>query len=79
MPEVVIKYKTPKTLRALKDFAKYFDFTISPALKDETLKLNGVTIISGQKSSKLFKVNQIFSGKNINAKDLRKKAWERKG
>jgi hypothetical protein len=29
MPEVVIKYKKPETLKILRGLAKYFDFTVA--------------------------------------------------
>lgn len=79
MNEVIIKYKTSKALQALKDFAKYFDFTISSQssqYKSETI--NGVTIIPADSSVDTSGLKKIFTGKNIEARVLRNKAWQRK-
>jgi hypothetical protein len=29
MPKIIVKYKNKRTLEALRDFAKYFDYVIS--------------------------------------------------
>lgn len=39
--------------------------------------LNGVSIIKGDKTIDLSEMSKIFTGKNINAKELRQKGWER--
>lgn len=79
MPEVIIKYKNVKALQALKDFAKYFDFKISSAgSKDITEEINGVSVIPGDSSVDTSGLKNIFTGKNIIAKDLRSTAWKRK-
>jgi len=49
MPEVVIKYKKPETLKVLKSLAKYFDFKISEN-KVKPASVNDVTIIPGDKN-----------------------------
>jgi len=84
MPEVTIKYKDSKTLEALKDFSKYFDFIISKpknkkkeALPKNTFTINGVTVIRGDSSIDISEMSDVFTGKNINAKELRKEAWQR--
>ena len=78
MPEVLIKYKSSKTLQALKDFAKYFDFTISATeTKKVSKSINGVTIIPGDKSVDVSGLKKIFSSGNISAKELRNNAWQR--
>ncbi len=76
MPEVIIKYKKPETLKILKGLAKYFDFKVS-VVKEESVNLNGVTFIPGDKSINLSGMEEIFTGRNIDAKELRKKAWQR--
>jgi hypothetical protein len=79
MPEVIIKYKTEKALQALKDFSKYFDFKISSAeTNDVTEKINGVSIILGNRSVDTSSLKKIFTGKNVSARDLRSSSWKRK-
>ena len=80
MPEIIVKYKNKRTLEALQDFAKYFDYEISLpecAKKEKQTTLNGVTIISGDSSVDTSELSEIFTGKNINASELRKAAWQR--
>lgn len=84
MPEVTIKYKNPKTLEALKDLSKYFDFSIAKPktgkknahIKD-TFTINGVTVVRGDSSIDISEMSDVFTGKNIDAKELRKGAWLR--
>lgn len=82
MPEIIVKYKNKRTLEALQDFAKYFDYVISlpkPQIKKEKqINLNGVTIIPADSSVDASALNNIFTGKNINPEQLRKEAWQRK-
>lgn len=80
MPEVTIKYNNPRSLEALKDFAKYFDFVIATAKsgREKKMDINGVTIIAGNSSIDSTSLSEIFTGKNINAKQLRKEAWQRR-
>jgi glutamine amidotransferase PdxT len=79
MPEVIIKYKNRRTLEALKDFSKYFDFEIA-AVKSKTdiTEINGVAIIPGDSSINIDGMKKIFTGKNISANELRRSAWNRK-
>ena len=44
MPEVIIKYKNPGTLKILKSLAKYLDFKVSKEKSNE-YSVNGVTIV----------------------------------
>ena len=76
MPEVTIKYKKPETLKILKGLAKYFDFKIADT-KDKALKLKGITIIPGDNSVDISEVEELFSNKDMDAKELRNKAWQR--
>lgn len=82
MPEIIVKYKDKRALNALHDFAKYFDFEIKlpdPSLqKEKQINLNGITVIPGDSSVDTSDLNKIFTGKNINSTELRKKAWQRK-
>ena len=80
MPEIIVKYKNKRTLEALQDFAKYFDYEISlheSGKNEKQTTLNGVTIISGDSSVDTSELTRIFTGKNINALELRKAAWQR--
>ncbi|QKJ30419.1 hypothetical protein HQ865_11850 [Mucilaginibacter mali] len=78
MPEVTIKYKKPETLKILKGLAKYFDFVISTKPEAKGTKPVDDIIIPGDKSLDISVLDDIFTGKNLDAKQLRKDAWERK-
>ena len=77
MPEITIKYSSSRTLKALRDFAKYFDFVISSPvkLKSREEKINGVSIILADSSIDVSDLSKIFTGKNKNAKELRNQSW----
>lgn len=80
MPEIVIKYTNNKTLDLLKDLSKYFDFVLSSPKtqnKKET-SVNGVTFIPADQTIDTTDLTNIFSGRQIDAKSLREKAWQRK-
>ncbi len=79
MPEIVIKYKNKRTLEALMDIAKYFKFSVvSPKLdKQKHLTIKGVSVIPADKSIDTKDLEEIFSSRNIDAKQLRKEAWLR--
>lgn len=82
MPEIIVKYKNKRTLEALQDFAKYFDYVISSyeskQKSQKLLSLNGVTIIPADSSVDTSDISNIFTGKNINPKQLRNEAWQKK-
>lgn len=80
MPELIIKYKTKKTLEALIDFSKHLHFTVViPDKKQEkSYQINGVTIISADNSIDTSDLKAIFTGKNLDFKQLRQSAWQRK-
>ena len=53
MPELVIKYRNKRTLEALLDFSKYFDFSVVLPKKksdDRIIEYNGVTLIKADDS-----------------------------
>lgn len=77
MPEVTIKYKKPETLKILKGLAKYFDFTVAVGKSKSNDKLNDI-LIPGDPSIDITELKEIFTNKNLDAKQLRKDAWERK-
>jgi hypothetical protein len=76
MPEVVIKYKKPETLKILKGLAKYFDFKISSPKEKQKKSLDDI-LIAGDKSLDISSLTEIFSGKNLDASELRKEMWKR--
>lgn len=71
MPEVTIKYKKPETLKILKGLAKYFDFKITSPNQKQKKSLDDI-LIPGDKSLDISSLNEIFTGKNLNAAVLRK-------
>ena len=80
MPELVIKYKNKKTLEALKDIAKYFEFSVVVPAKPNKTKItgiNGVTILPADSSVDTSDLEAIFSGKNIDSRKLRNNSWQR--
>jgi hypothetical protein len=77
MPEVIIKYKKPETLKILKGLAKYFDFKVETD-KSKSASINGVTIIPADKNVDPDNLAELFTGKNIDPVKLRKEAWQRK-
>lgn len=77
MPEIIIKYKKPETLKILKSLAKYLDFKMSET-KSKPASSNGVTIIPGDKSLDISALQEVFTGAGIDAAKLRKEAWRRK-
>lgn len=80
MPEVVIKYKNKRTLEALLDFAKYFEFSVilpKSSAKVKSLKFNGVSVIPADSSVDTSELEKIFSNQNLDSKKLRQNAWQR--
>jgi hypothetical protein len=78
MPELIIKYKGAKTLRALNDFAKYFDFTIE---KPKPKKANAKEAkesnihIEFAEDPDVTALAGIWKDKDITLEDIRKRAW----
>lgn len=80
MPELVIKYKSKKTLEALLDFAKYFEYSIVMPVKKtkpSISEINGVTLIQADKSIDTSDLEKIFTNRNIDSRQLRRTAWQR--
>ncbi len=77
MPEAIITYEKPETLKVLKALAEYFDFEIIEK-KGNTYSVNGVTMIPGDPTADLSELSKVFTGKNLDAKKLREEAWRRK-
>ena len=80
MPQITITYHNPKTLQALRDFAKYFDFVIEkPDKKRQRPEANNEPImILADSSVDTSGLSKIFTGKNIDPKHLRETLWQRK-
>jgi len=80
MKEVTIKYKSNKTLEALKDLGKYLGFSVSeqtsPKAKEE-FYINGVKVIPGDDSIDISELHEIFTGKDLDAAQLRSSGWQR--
>lgn len=83
MKEVTIKYKNGKTLEALKDLGKYLGFSVADqhpaAKKKREFYINGVTVIPGDDAIDVSELHEVFTGKGMDATDLRKSGWQRKG
>ncbi len=73
MPEITIKYKNLKTLQALMDIAKYFDFTITTPAK-RTGKKNALPIDFAEKPD-VTALSGIWKDREISLEELRQKAW----
>ena len=80
MKKVTITYKNTKTLRVLEAMSRYFGFTLSKPVesKEEVNFKNNASIIPGNPAIDISELNSIFSGKNIDATELRKTTWQRK-
>lgn len=82
MPQIIVKYKNKRTLEALHDFAKYFDYEISSSdsevKKGNHSNLNGVTIITADKSVDASGLSKLFTARSLNASKLRNEAWQRR-
>ena len=80
MPELVIKYKNKKTLNVLLDISRYFGFSVilpKKAKPEKEFQLNGVTILAADKTIDVSGFEPVFTGKGIDAKQLRSEAWQR--
>ena len=77
MPEVIVKYKDQKTLKMLKDIAKYFNFSVIDPDHNKEVKrqdIMGVTIIPDNKTIQTSDLESVFTNKSWDAKQLRRKA-----
>jgi hypothetical protein len=76
MPEVIIKYKKPETLKILKGLAKYFDFKVSSPKSQPKRSFDDI-LIPGDKKLDISSLNEIFTGKDLDSADLRSAMWKR--
>lgn len=78
MPEVIVRYKTEKTLQALRDFAKYFDIIIEPLNTKKSEKQNPPTTdlpVRVAKKPDANALSGIWKDHPLTIEDLRNKAW----
>jgi hypothetical protein len=81
MKEVTIKYKSNKTLDALRDMGKHLGFTVDEPKENkpaERFFINNVPVIRGDDSIDITELETIFTGKGLNADEVRKSGWQRK-
>ncbi len=77
MPEVIIKYKTDKSLQALKDISKYFDFEVK-ATEKKPVSVRKNIIIKGRgvTDETIKELTAVFTDAKTDVKKLRK-SWRR--
>jgi hypothetical protein len=78
MPEVIIKYKTEKALRALQDLVKLFDMSIktsSPGSGIEEKSRSKDLPITFAENPDVTALAGIWEGREITIEQLRKDAW----
>ena len=80
MPEITIRYKNKRTLEALLDIARYFDFSvIMPSRKEgKTMTMNGVTLLAADSSVDTTGMENIFTARKLDAGEIRLNAWQRR-
>ena len=76
MPEAIITYKKPETLKILKGLAKYFDFKIEVDKNKKKASFDDI-LIKGDKTLSVAELEDVFRGTNLDAKKLREEAWKR--
>jgi hypothetical protein len=78
MPQVLVKYKSEKVLKALYDLAKVFDISIEKPVKN-TLPNNNQDLsklpITFAKKPNVTALAGIWDGRDISLDELRKEAW----
>ena len=80
MPEIIIKYRNNRTLQLLTDLAKYFDFEVSPTIgmRKSSESPQDISLLAGDNSINVDDLTTIFTGKNLDAQNLRKESWRRR-
>ena len=82
MKEITIKYKSNKTLAALRELGKYLNFSIADhkdkAITEGLGDINGIPVIMGDGSIDISELHDVFTSQNLSAKKLREDAWQRK-
>ncbi len=78
MPEVTVKYKSAKALKALQDLAKMFDIVIEKSTSVTRLQNGRQTShlpITFAKNPDVKALAGIWQGRDITLEELRKEAW----
>jgi hypothetical protein len=75
MPEVKIRYKNARTLKALRGIAKYFDFELEEDIKSVSKKRAASIPISYARNPDFKALAGIWKDKNITLDELRQKGW----
>jgi len=79
MPEVLIKYKSEKVLKALYDLAKIFDISIEKQVKSTLPNNNEKSLdkppITFAQNPDVTALAGIWAGRDISLAELRKEAW----
>jgi len=78
MPEVIIKYKNAKALKALQDLTKLLDFTIESSVSGKSSKSRSEVPdlpITFAKKPDVKALAGIWQDREITLADLRKDAW----
>jgi hypothetical protein len=78
MPEVTVKYKNTKALKALQDLAKLFDMVIEkPSSNEHTPEIKRSTElpITFAQNPDVKALAGIWEGREISLEELRKEAW----
>jgi len=76
MPQVIIDYEKPETLKLLKGLAKDWNFKITTALQKGSSPDD--ILVKGDSSIVPDDLSDIFLGRGLDAKKLRETAWQRK-
>lgn len=75
MKEVTIKFKSSKTLEALKEFAKDFDLVIEQKTPAQSEEHSTKAPIVFSKQPDLTALRGVWEGRDIDLKSLRENAW----
>jgi hypothetical protein len=78
MPEIVVKYKNAKALKAIQDLAKAFDLIIEgPTAKNAPNQPDDYSAlpITFSKNPDVTALAGIWEGRDITLEELRKDAW----
>ncbi len=79
MPEIILKYKSAKALRAIKELAKTFDIVIENPADKNALNLPddyAALPITFSKNPDVTALAGIWESRNITLEQLCKEAWE---
>ncbi len=80
MPEVIISYEKPETLKVLEVLAEPLAFEIVISELEDVSRQKAVDAITvpADKEADITQLFQAFTGKNLDAKTLREQLWRTK-